>query len=164
MVFLTSFLSAIWNVIKKPQVLVMILILALIGTGSYFYSEAIDNNRQLLKTNVELTNAVKIARNNYDVAVAERDSFRDDLRTKTALLNAYQSFLGDNQMVLDAIRIKMEKDKKREDVVAKKPGLVTKQTKKSYNSLEDNFSCISGNMESCVHLESSSRAVQPKNK
>lgn len=158
---IAKLLSAVWNGLNV-QVIAVLVILGLLGAGTYMYRTALSNNEALLLQNSELSGNLKVARNNYDQALSERDDMAEKLKNSTAMLNAYSSLLGDSQFVLDAVRVKMEKDKKREATVAKKPGLVTKQTQKSYNSLEDQFSCISGDMESCARLQSSSQPAPKK--
>lgn len=156
-----KFLSAMLKGINI-QVIAIITILALLGAGTLMYRSALSNNQALILQNTELSNSLKITRNNYDQAVNERDDIAEKFKNSTAMLNAYQGLLGDSQFVLEAVRAKMEKDKKREATVAKKPGLVTRQTQKSYNSLEDQFSCVSGDMESCARLQSSSQPAPKK--
>lgn len=158
---LLSSLSAIWKGINL-QTLAIVALLILGVAATYVYNKSIEANKRLINQVSVLESSLDSQKKLYSSAIKDRDALRLQAVSDAAKLNAYQSILRSNQTALDELKSQLNKDKQRESVVAKKPGLVAEMTKKSYNSLEDDFACISGNMDACLRVHSSSPGVLQK--
>jgi cytochrome c biogenesis factor len=160
MVLIPSVLSGIWSGVsslsaKAWGIIALCLILVVSGVYVYTLRSSVvtlqTNNSALAAKNAAITlDLTKANKNNIEL--------KQQAKEDGARLNAYQAVLGDADVVLALTKAKMDKDAKREATVAKKPGLVTIKTKKSYNNLEKEFQCISGQLDACYSAPSSPAA------
>lgn len=155
-----SFLLGIWREIDVKWALVIIAG-AILTTALVITCVQLDNLEEA-KVALEVSNK-RLDTNNKALAI-DNKKLAEDMAVSQKLLNAYGKVLGDSDLVLDVLKAKMERDKAREAVVAKKPGLVTIQTKKSYEALEREFACVSGQLEFCYQSSSSGVQQPPKSK
>lgn len=159
-------LLGIWSAIKSIswQTWVAIaLAIAILISVVYVYNLKSDIS-SLKTTNSELSTKVGALSQDLTKANTNNVQLKAQAKLDTAKLNAYQAILGDSDTALALAQKKLDKDAKREATVAKKPGLVTIKTKKSYDSLEREFQCVSGQLESCYPASSSSDVKAPKSK
>lgn len=160
-------LSGIWSAIKSiswQTWVAIVLAITILLSVIYVYSLK-SNITDLNNTNSQLTSQVTSLSEDLGKANKNNTELKAEAKLNIAKLNAYQAILGDSDAALEFARNKLDNDAKRESTVAKKPGLVTIKTKKSYDSLEREFQCVSGQLESCYPVSSSSDAkAQPKKK
>lgn len=145
-----KFLSEIWSG-KTGLILFVAIAIGTFG-GVYYITEKLTDMSSSISTlqskNTELEGKI--------------GGLRQELADREKNTNKYISNLNFNQQNLNKRLDDLDKARSKEPVVAAKPKLATKVAKEKVEDLQERISCVTGNMESCSRLQSSSAVQAPK--
>lgn len=135
--------------------LLVILLIALVSGAFYL----LVNKVQTLSSDLASANKdLKTLSNNITV-------LKEQMQTDRENFSKFQKASNTSQTNADERVGKLEKSLTRQEVIAKKPGLVTIIAKKQVNEFERNLACLTGNLTYCARLQSQQQgAAQPKSK